>query len=105
MAGMEKWLRENEDYPDPAFDPEIVFEDVDEFVDPIIVTRTLEDLDAHPWGLDFVPNLEKTEFSTRLMGVQVHTCVLCDPGKVYVLDRRNVVDADGLCLVCGLETT
>jgi hypothetical protein len=105
MAGIEKWLRESDDYPEPSFDPEIVYEDVETFVDPIIVTRSLADLDAHPWGLDFIPNLEQTEFKTTLMGVQVHTCVFCDPGKVYVLDRRNVVDENGLCLVCGMETT
>jgi hypothetical protein len=96
VAGVESWLREGEDYPDP----EVTFEDIESFVDPIIVTRAIGDLKAHEMAL------EESELKTTLLGIQVHVCPLCEPGKVYVMDRINVVSFEtGMCLVCGQETT
>lgn len=83
----------------PEYDPEVVFEDLPEFVDPLIVAPLngglLEEL-----GL----GVEDDRVRTKVNGIPVHFCEYADPSKVYVVDRPNVVDEDGLCLVCGGET-
>lgn len=66
-------------------DPTIVFEDIDEFVDPLIIA---------PVGCD----------TGEVLGIQLHHCPQADGDRIYVVDRPNVVDQWGMCLVCGGET-
>jgi hypothetical protein len=94
-----KWPDQNGSDPLSGieYDPEIVFEDQSEYIDPIIVTGT--------WDWDRAVVTMTDEQRTLVEGIQVHTCPYAERGRIYVLDRLNVVDGEGLCLVCGEETT
>jgi len=79
----------------PEYDIEIVFEDIAEFQDPIIVT-------SGDWDTQIA---ELTDAQRTLVdGIQVHTCPYADPGRIYVIDRPKIVSENGLCLVCSQET-
>jgi hypothetical protein len=81
-------------------DPEIWVQDIAEFVDPIIVAPFLD--------LELVENdhiaMMINSYQTLVAGIQVHVCLACDPNMVYLVDRPEIVDENGLCLVCGGET-
>jgi hypothetical protein len=80
-------VRQNGSTPTP--DVPIIFEDVEEFVDPIMVVGDRGDLDPNVW---------------QVHGIQVHVCPKAEVGVVYVVDRPKIVDEEGLCLVCGRDT-
>jgi len=92
-----KWPEVNGSDPESwlGFDPEIVFEDVDEFMDPIIVT-------AGAWDRTIV--MLTDDQRTLVEGIQVHTCPYAESGRIYVMDRAKIVDETGICLVCGEDT-
>ncbi len=99
MAGLEKWVENGDgsyDYEQGEVDVEIVVSDVPSFVDPIIIAPDLAVLDEIVEAAGAM--------KTLVAGIQGHACSGCEPGKIYVVDRVNVVDDDGLCLVCGGET-
>jgi hypothetical protein len=83
----------------PEYDMEIVYEAVDVLVDPVVVCNH----DLTDDGLQAL-GARREELRTLVNGIQVHRCPHAEPGKIYLLDRRNVVDDDGLCLVCGGPT-
>lgn len=84
----------------PDYDPKIIFEDIQEFIDPIIIAPALE--------LDLVEHehlqMQLSSYRTLIEGIQVHVCLAADPDAIYVVDRPNIVDEDGNCLVCGGPT-
>ncbi len=75
MAGIEKWLGPDGDYPAPQGDelmPRIV-------PGLVVVTRSE------------IPGLEMKQ----------HACPLADSDEAVVIEFGQIVDEDGCCLVCG----
>ena len=97
MAGMEKWIKQsdNGEYPEPELDPVIIYQDIEDFVDPIIITGS---------QLTEMALMQRDSLRTRVLGIQVHVCPKAEVTDIYVMDRKDVVDEQGLCLVCGGET-
>lgn len=83
-----------------ALEVELVFEDQAVFVDPIIICPP----NVSDEALDAL-GARREQLRSLLHGVQVHRCPGCEPGKLYLMDRIHVVDADGACLVCCQPTT
>ncbi len=75
MAGIERWLGPDGDYPAPEGD-----ELVAKLVPGLVVVTRHE-----------VPGLD----------IKQHVCLFASPDEVTVIEFGQIVDEDGCCLVCG----